>query len=115
MSATVAAVECENVVVADHPLMRTKLSIIRDRRTDSKLFRELVYEIGLYVGYQATRTLKTAANTNVRPLAAPAQQLPDARRLCAGRGRVWPLCGAPPGQPRRLCAHHAWRHQHDAV
>lgn len=46
--------------------MRTKLSIIRDKRTEPKVFRELVYEIGLYVGFQATARLNTTADKNVR-------------------------------------------------
>lgn len=53
------------VHVTDHPLVRTKLSIIRDRKTDAKVFRELVYEIGLYVGFQATSHLATTAEKNV--------------------------------------------------
>ena len=53
------------VHVTDHPLVRTKLSIIRDRKTDSKVFRELVYEIGLYVGFQATSRLATNVEKNV--------------------------------------------------
>lgn len=51
--------------LTDHPLVRTKLSIIRDCKTDAKVFRELIYEIGLYVGFQATATLTTSAEKNV--------------------------------------------------
>lgn len=54
-----------HVHVTNHPLVRTKVSIIRDRKTDAKLFRELVYEIGLYVGFQATSQLSTTAEKNV--------------------------------------------------
>lgn len=54
------------IYVTDHPLVRTKLSIIRDRGTDPKLFRELVYEIGLYVGFQATASLTTSSAENVQ-------------------------------------------------
>lgn len=56
----------KRVHVTDHPLVRTKLSIIRDKRTDSKVFRELVYEIGLYVGFQATAHLNTTIENNVQ-------------------------------------------------
>lgn len=55
----------DRVHVTDHPLVRTKISIIRDRKTDSKVFRELVYEIGLYVGFQATANLSTNPDQNV--------------------------------------------------
>lgn len=54
------------VYVTDHPLVRTKLSIIRDRGTDPKLFRELVYEIGLYVGFQATASLTISSAESVQ-------------------------------------------------
>lgn len=63
------------VHLADHPLIRTKLSIIRDRRTEPKRFRELVYEIGLYVGFQATACLATTAEENVLPPATTASLL----------------------------------------
>ena len=33
------------VVVIDHPLVMHKLSILRDKRTGTKEFRELVYEL----------------------------------------------------------------------
>lgn len=56
----------DRVHVTNHPLVQTKLSIIRDKRTDSKLFRELVYEIGLYVGFQATAQLSIKTDKNVK-------------------------------------------------
>lgn len=55
----------QNIHVTDHPLVRAKLSIIRDKKTDCKVFRELVYEIGLYVGFQATARLITSVEKNV--------------------------------------------------
>ena len=36
-----------NVIVFDHPLISHKISILRDAKTGSKQFRELVEEIGL--------------------------------------------------------------------
>ena len=35
------------VVVIDHPLVMHKLSILRDKRTGTKEFRELVYELSI--------------------------------------------------------------------
>jgi len=43
------------VVVLDHPLIKHKLTIIRDRNTGSKEFRELVTEVSLLMGYEVTR------------------------------------------------------------
>ncbi|NLU24493.1 MAG: uracil phosphoribosyltransferase [Clostridiales bacterium] len=41
----------------DHPLVAHKLSIIRDKNTSVKDFRELVSEIGMLITYEATRDL----------------------------------------------------------
>ena len=37
----------ENVFVMDHPLIQHKLSILRDKRTGTKQFRELINEIAM--------------------------------------------------------------------
>ncbi len=42
-----------------HPLVAGKLSLLRQRQTDHKLFRELVHEITLLLGYEATQNLST--------------------------------------------------------
>lgn len=47
------------VVVFDHPLIQHKLTIIRDKRTNTKEFRENVNEIGSLVTYEITRDLET--------------------------------------------------------
>ena len=43
--------------VIDHPLIQHKLTIMRDKRTGSKDFRELLNEISLLMGYEVTRDL----------------------------------------------------------
>lgn len=43
--------------VMDHPLIQHKISMLRDKNTTVKDFRELVYEIALLMGYEATRDL----------------------------------------------------------
>jgi len=45
------------VVVFDHPLIQHKLSILRDKETSVKEFRELVSEIAMLMCYEATRDL----------------------------------------------------------
>ncbi|HPJ24291.1 MAG TPA: uracil phosphoribosyltransferase [Bacillota bacterium] len=47
------------VVLFNHPLIQHKLSIIRNKLTDTKTFRENVNEIGSLVTYEVTRDLKT--------------------------------------------------------
>lgn len=43
--------------VIDHPLITHKLSIMRDKNTGSKDFRELLNEIAMLMGYELTRDL----------------------------------------------------------
>ena len=50
-------IENSNVHIMDHPLIQHKLSILRDERTGSKQFRELVDEIAMLMCYDATRDL----------------------------------------------------------
>ena len=47
------------VVVFDHPLIQHKLSIMRDKRTGVKEFRELLEEIAMLMVYEVTRDLET--------------------------------------------------------
>ncbi len=47
----------DNVTIFDHPLIQHKLSILRDKRTSSKDFRDLVSEIAMLMCYEATRDL----------------------------------------------------------
>ena len=48
-----------NVYIMDHPLIHHKLSILRDKTTPVKEFRELVSEIAALMCYEATRNLPT--------------------------------------------------------
>jgi len=41
--------------VLDHPLIQHKLSLIRDEKTGSKEFRELVEEVAMLMAYEVTR------------------------------------------------------------
>jgi len=43
--------------VVDHPLIKHKLTIMREKETGSKDFRELLDEISLLMGYELTRDL----------------------------------------------------------
>ena len=45
----------KNVIVFDHPLIQHKLTIMRDKSTSSKDFRELLDEISMLMGYEITR------------------------------------------------------------
>ncbi len=43
--------------IIDHPLIQHKLSIMRNKKTGSKDFRELLEEIAMLMGYELTRDL----------------------------------------------------------
>ena len=46
-----------NVVIMDHPLIQHKLTFLRDEKTTSMEFRNLVSEIAMLMCYEATRDL----------------------------------------------------------
>ena len=48
----------ENVFELNHPLIEHKLSILRDKNTGTKEFRELVKEISRVLCYEAMRDIK---------------------------------------------------------
>ncbi|MBR4676141.1 MAG: uracil phosphoribosyltransferase [Victivallales bacterium] len=43
--------------IMDHPLIKHKISMLRRKETNTKDFRQLVSEIALMIGYEATRDL----------------------------------------------------------
>ena len=47
----------KNVTVMEHPLIQHKLTLLRDKNTGVKEFRELVEELALLMGYEVTRNL----------------------------------------------------------
>ncbi len=47
----------KNPFIMDHPLIQHKVSLMRDKTTGSKEFRELVSEIAMLMCYEATRDL----------------------------------------------------------
>ncbi len=49
----------EKTHILDHPLIQHKLSIMRDKNTGTKEFRELLDEISMLMVYEVTRDMKT--------------------------------------------------------
>jgi len=47
----------DNLFVFDHPLIQHKISLLRDKRTTTKEFRELVSEVAMLMAYEVTRDL----------------------------------------------------------
>jgi len=48
----------ENIFICDHPLVKHKITILRDKATGTNEFRKVVEEIALMVGYEALRGLE---------------------------------------------------------
>jgi len=57
-----------HILESQHPLVRHKLTLLRDRDTESKKFRELVREIAILLAYEATADLKTKPRQIETPL-----------------------------------------------
>lgn len=63
-----------NFHVLNHPLIQHKLSLMRDKSTPTILFRQLLKEIALLMGYEVTRNLpmtEVEIETPVAPMVAP--------------------------------------------
>jgi uracil phosphoribosyltransferase len=58
-----------NVTVVNHPLVQHKLTLMRDKNTPSAIFRKLLREISLLLGYEVLRDLPMAVITIETPLA----------------------------------------------
>ena len=54
--------------VADHPLITHKLTVLRDKKTPSPVFRQLVEELVTLLAYEATREVKTTEVTIETPV-----------------------------------------------
>jgi uracil phosphoribosyltransferase len=48
-----------NLTVLDHPLIQHKLSLLRDRHTSTRDFKQLVSEIAMLMAYEVTKDLPT--------------------------------------------------------
>lgn len=62
------------VVVVGHPLVQHKLTLMRQKETDSATFRLLLGEVAMLLAYELTRELRTTTveiETPVAPMEAP--------------------------------------------
>ena len=48
-----------NLYIVDHPVVQSKVTMLRDINTGNKEFRELVSEIASFICYEATKNLET--------------------------------------------------------
>lgn len=64
----------DHLTVVSHPLVQHKLSIMRDKDTSTKTFRQLLREISLLLAYEVTRELPMTTRrieTPLEPMDAP--------------------------------------------
>ena len=78
----------------DHPLIQHKLSIMRNKKTGSKDFRELLNEIAMLMGYELTRDLPLEEVNIETPLTKMKAKMVSGKKLAivpilrAGLGMV---------------------------
>ena len=82
------------VHIMDHPLITHKLSIMRNKKTGSKDFRELLGEIAMLMGYELTRDLPLEDVTIETPITKMKAKIISGKKLAivpilrAGLGMV---------------------------
>jgi len=93
----------DNTVVIDHPLIQHKLTYIRDKKTGTKEFRELVREVGTLMAFEATRNLPLREKEIETPLGPTRGKVVSGKKLGvvpilrAGLGMVEGIVGLIPG------------------
>lgn len=84
----------DKVIIADHPLVQHKIALLRDVRTGSKQFRELISEITELLCYESMRDLPLCEVDVETPLCVTKQKVIAGRKLAfvpilrAGLGMV---------------------------
>ncbi len=67
--------------IMDHPLIQHKISLLRDKNTGSKEFRELVAEVAMLMCYEATRDLPLKEVEIETPVAVAKTKVISGRKL----------------------------------
>ncbi|HSM35181.1 MAG TPA: uracil phosphoribosyltransferase [Longimicrobiales bacterium] len=73
--------EFANLTVVEHPLVRHKMTLLRDRNTSKKQFRELVDEVSMLLAYEATSDLGVEPAPVETPLEATVQERIAGKKL----------------------------------
>ena len=68
-------------MIFDHPLIQHKISLLRNKNTGSKEFRELVSEVSMLMCYEATRDLPLKEIEIETPIALAKTKVIAGRKL----------------------------------
>ena len=71
----------EKLHICDNPLVQHKVSLLRDKNTGAKVFRELVSEISMLMCYEATRDLPLKKVQIQTPIAIAESNVISGRKL----------------------------------
>jgi len=72
----------DGVTLIDHPLIKHKLTIMRKKETPSSLFRTLLREISLLMGYEVTRHLPLENIDIETPITTMSAPKLSGRKMC---------------------------------
>lgn len=72
----------KNVHVIDHPLIRHKLTLLRDKNTSTKEFRDLMREVSMLMGYEVMRDLPTEEIEIETPLEKTKSHVLAGKTMC---------------------------------
>ena len=86
-------------IIMDHPLIQHKIGIIRKKETSSKEFRELVGEIAMLMGYEASRDLALEDEVIETPICPT-----TVKRLVGKKMAIVPILRAGLGMVQGLLA-----------
>ncbi len=65
----------QNVTIIQHPLISHKVAMLRNKQTNTKMFRELVEEISTLLTYEAFKDIPTVEEQVETPLEVTTQQV----------------------------------------
>ncbi|MFA6711279.1 MAG: uracil phosphoribosyltransferase [Candidatus Caldatribacteriota bacterium] len=84
----------EDVIILNHPLIQHKLTLIRDKKTEVKDFREIVEELSILMAYEVTRDIPLKDIIIETPIARTTGKIITGRKMAivailrAGLGMV---------------------------
>ena len=72
----------ENLTIIDHPLVKHKLSLMRDKETSTRSFRILIRETGTLLAYEVTKDLPLITKEIETPLMKMNAPFLEGKKLC---------------------------------